>query len=123
MVATVHMMSGQDWTVTPEDILLTFVDPAAVRRDPQGDADRASAAIIDHMLSMVLFIVMLVEFLLVAQAATSTFFLLMVISLVDVLGGFIDHRADRAARHPDRSDDRADRLSASRPLARNRSCP
>jgi hypothetical protein len=35
-----------------------------------------------------LFIVMLVEFLLVPQAGTSTFFILMVISLVDVMAGF-----------------------------------
>jgi len=45
--------------------------------------------LMDHILSMVLFIVMLVEFLLVARAGTSTFFILMVISLVDVLAGFI----------------------------------
>jgi hypothetical protein len=32
---------------------------------------------------------MLVEFLLVQRAATSTFFLLMTIALVDVLAGFI----------------------------------
>jgi len=32
---------------------------------------------------------MLVEFLLVPQAGTSTFFLLTMIGLVDVLGGFI----------------------------------
>jgi hypothetical protein len=32
---------------------------------------------------------MLVEFLLVKQAGTSTFFLLMTIALVDVLAGFI----------------------------------
>jgi hypothetical protein len=38
---------------------------------------------------MALFIGMLVEFLLVKQAGTSTFFLLMTIALVDVLAGFI----------------------------------
>ena len=38
---------------------------------------------------MALFIVMLIEFLLVRQAGTSTFFLLTMISLVDVLAGFI----------------------------------
>jgi hypothetical protein len=43
----------------------------------------------DHVLSMALFIAMLVEFLLVQRAATSTFFLLMAIALVDVLAGFI----------------------------------
>jgi len=38
---------------------------------------------------MTLFIGMLVEFRLVQRAATSTFFLLMAIVLVDVLAGFI----------------------------------
>ena len=44
--------------------------------------------IIDHMLAMALFIAMLVEFLLVERAGTSTFFLLLIIALVDVLVGF-----------------------------------
>jgi hypothetical protein len=37
---------------------------------------------------MVLFVAMLIEFLLVKQVASSTFFLLLVISFVDVMGGF-----------------------------------
>jgi hypothetical protein len=45
-------------------------------------------SIIDHLLSMMLFVGMLIEFLLVRQAASSTFFLLLVISFVDVMGGF-----------------------------------
>jgi hypothetical protein len=45
--------------------------------------------IMDHVLAMLLFIAMLVEFLLVKSAGTSTFFLLVVIGLVDVLAGFI----------------------------------
>lgn len=44
--------------------------------------------IIDHMLSMVVFIAFLVEFLLVQQAATTLFFTLMVIALIDVVAGF-----------------------------------
>jgi len=43
----------------------------------------------DHILAMALFIAMLVEFLLVQQAGTSTFFLLIAIALVDVLAGFV----------------------------------
>ena len=46
-------------------------------------------SIIDHVLAMALFIAMLVEFLLVRQAGTSTFFLLTMLGLVDVLVGFI----------------------------------
>ncbi|HXQ84536.1 MAG TPA: hypothetical protein VN769_10775, partial [Xanthobacteraceae bacterium] len=46
-------------------------------------------SVMDHILAMALFIAMLVEFLLVPRAGTSTFFLLMTIALVDVLAGFI----------------------------------
>ena len=46
-------------------------------------------SVVDHVLSMVLFVVMLIEFLLVRQAGTSTFFLLMMVSVVDVIAGFI----------------------------------
>jgi hypothetical protein len=41
------------------------------------------------VLSMAVFILMLIEFLLVKQAGTSTFFLLMMVSIVDVIAGFI----------------------------------
>ena len=87
-IATIHLISGQDWTMTPEDILLAFaivlLGIEVVKATRMG-----IRGLMDHILSMVLFIVMLVEFLLVARAGTSTFFILMVISLVDVLGGFI----------------------------------
>lgn len=46
-------------------------------------------AIINHSLSMVLFIGCLVEFLLRASCATSTFFLITAMVLLDVLAGFI----------------------------------
>jgi hypothetical protein len=44
--------------------------------------------VVDHALSLLLFLGMMIEFLLVRQAATAAFFLLLVISFVDVLGGF-----------------------------------
>ena len=87
-VTTVHMMSGQDWVLTWEDILiacsifLLWIEMIKATR-------MGMRSVMDHILAMVLFIGMLVEFLLVPQAATSTFFLLMAIALVDVLAGFI----------------------------------
>jgi hypothetical protein len=87
-VATIHLISGQDWTVTPEDILLAF-SILLLSVEVMKATRMGVRAIIDHVLSMVLFIAMLIEFLLVKQAGTSTFFILMVISLVDVLAGFI----------------------------------
>lgn len=45
-------------------------------------------AILDHGLSLVIFIVCLVEFLLVPEAATSLFFFITLIALIDVVAGF-----------------------------------
>jgi hypothetical protein len=44
--------------------------------------------VVAHALSLILFLAMLIEFILVKQAATATFFLLLVVSFFDVLGGF-----------------------------------
>ena len=87
-VTTVHMMSGQDWVLTWEDILIAFAIfllwVEIIKSTRIG-----MRSVMDHILAMALFIAMLVEFLLVQRAATSTFFLLMAIALVDVLAGFI----------------------------------
>jgi hypothetical protein len=87
-VTTVHMMSGQDWVLTWEDLLIAFAIfllwIEIIKSTRMG-----TRSIMDHILAMALFIGMLVEFLLVARAGTSTFFLLMAIALVDVLAGFI----------------------------------
>jgi hypothetical protein len=86
-LAHIGMLSGADWTMTPSDILIAF--SILLLFGELLKATRLSTrTIIDHMLSTVLFICMLVEFLLVRQAATGTFFLLLVISFVDVVGGF-----------------------------------
>jgi len=87
-LATIHMMSGQDWVLTWEDVLLGFAILLLAVEILK--ATRISMrSIVDHFLAMALFIAMLVEFLLVQRAGTSTFFLLTMIGLVDVLVGFI----------------------------------
>lgn len=87
-IASIHLISGQEWTITPEELLLAFsvllLGVEIVKATRMG-----LRGIMDHILSLILFIVMLVEFLLVARVGTSTFFILMVISLVDVVAGFI----------------------------------
>ena len=47
-----------------------------------------AGSIVDHVLATVLFIVFVVEFLLVREAATGTFLVLTVIALVDLMCGF-----------------------------------
>jgi len=87
-VTTVHMASGQDWVLTWEDLLIAF-SILLLLIEILKATRMGMRSIMDHVLSLILFIGMLVEFLLVKQAGTSTFFLLMIICLVDVLGGFI----------------------------------
>ena len=84
---TIPMMSKATLNVTTSDMLLIlsifllFVEILKSTRV-------GTRSIIDHVLSFVLFIVMLGEFMMVPRAATSTFLLLLVIAFVDVIGGF-----------------------------------
>jgi len=73
------MVSGADVTLTASDLLITF--SLLILFIEVLKATRMSRrTITDHVLSLVLFIGMLIEFLLVKQAATGTFFLLLMIS-------------------------------------------
>jgi hypothetical protein len=45
--------------------------------------------IVNHGISLMIFIIALIEFLLIRGFATATFFILMLMTLVDVLAGFV----------------------------------
>ena len=87
VITTVRMASGADWTISAGDMLIALtillLCAEVVKSTRVG-----IRTVVDHGLSLVLFLGMLVEFILVQQAATATFFLLLVVSFVDVLGGF-----------------------------------
>ena len=83
----VHMMSGADWTMSAGDILIALA-VILLFGELMKSTRIGMRSVVDHALSLILFLAMLVEFILVRQAGTSTFFLLLVISFVDVLGGF-----------------------------------
>ena len=84
---TIHMVSGGEWTMSVGDILVTLAI-LLLTGEVLKSTRIGIRTVVDHGLSLVLFLAMLVEFLLVKQAATGTFFLMLVISFVDVLGGF-----------------------------------
>lgn len=48
----------------------------------------SNTSVIDHLFSTLVFIAFLVEFLVVPGASTAIFFLLMIMSLVDLMAGF-----------------------------------
>jgi hypothetical protein len=84
----VHMRSGGDWVLTLGDLIVAG-SIVILLIEMLRAAHRASRrTIMDHVLSMILFVAMLVEFMTVKAVASSTFFLLLVISFVDVAAGF-----------------------------------
>ena len=87
VVSTVHMVSGADWTMSVGDILIALAILLLC-----GEVLKSTLigirTVVDNALSLILFLGMLGEFLLVKQAATATFFLLLVVSFIDVLSGF-----------------------------------
>ena len=84
----VPMVSNVDWGLTTGDLLLVlglvFLFIELVK-----SAGSGTATIVNHGLSMVVFVVCLALFLLVGQFATSTFFVLMFMTLTDVVAGFV----------------------------------
>ena len=87
VILRVEMMSGSSFSLTMGEglivlaLLLLFVEILKATRV-------GTSTIIDHLLSTAVLIAYLVEFLLVGQASTSTFFILMMVTLVDVVAGY-----------------------------------
>ena len=83
----VPLLSGRSMPVSTGDmliltaVLLLYVEILKATR-------LSSKAIMDHVLSMILFLGMAIEFIAVQRAATSTFLILVALSFVDVIGGF-----------------------------------
>jgi len=86
-VMTVHQVSGAEWSMSAGDMLVTL-GILVLFGEIMKSTRIGIRTVVDHGLSLILFLGMLVEFLLVKQCATATFFLLLVISFIDVLGGF-----------------------------------
>ena len=84
---TIPMLSGATLSFTVSELLLVL-GICALYIELLKSTRTTTASIIDHVFSMLLFIAFLIEFLLVKQAATSTFFLLMLIQMLDVIAGF-----------------------------------
>lgn len=83
----VPMLSGAVWDFTLHDLVvagtlfLLFIEILKATRT-------GGNSLVDHALSTVVFIICLIEFLVVPQAATSLFFFITLIALIDVIAGF-----------------------------------
>jgi hypothetical protein len=84
---SIPMVSGTPWAVTAADIMLAL-SLVVLFFEIVKSTQTGRSSVLEHMLSTLVFIIFLVEFLLVPQAATSVFFILMVMALFDVVAGF-----------------------------------
>ena len=85
---TIPMASGAGWNVGVGDLIL-FLSLILLFFELLKSTSSQKVAIINHALSMILFVACLVAFLLMKGFATSTFFLILTMVMLDVLAGFI----------------------------------
>jgi hypothetical protein len=83
----VSLPSGGAWHIAPGDILLT-VGLGLLFFEILKATRTGGASVIDHAFSMMVFVACLILFLIWDRAATSTFFLLMLMAMTDVIAGF-----------------------------------
>lgn len=87
VLMTVTLPSSAEWRITVGDLLLIvgmiilFVELFKATRT-------SHSSIVDHVLSMMVFVAFLIEFIVVKAAGNSVFFALLMLSLVDVVAGF-----------------------------------
>ena len=81
------MLYGNYWSLTTGDVL-TIALFILLFFELIKSTYTSNTSLVDHALSMVVFVVCLVEFLLVRQAQTSVFFFIVVASLIDVIAGY-----------------------------------
>lgn len=84
---SIAMVSGGTWPVSAADIFIA-VSLLLLFGEILKSTRFGNASVVDHMLSTAVFVVCLVEFLLAGFAATSVFFILMLMALIDVIAGF-----------------------------------
>ena len=88
VATSVPMASGALWNISFGDMIL-ITGLVVLFVELLKSAAPRGTAIVNHGLSMLLFVICLIEFLLLDAFATSTFFLITLMVLLDVLAGFI----------------------------------
>lgn len=82
------MISGVEWVLSKGDAIV-LLSVVFLFLEILKSTSTGTATIVNHGISLLLFILCLVQFLLMPNFATSTFFILMSMTLLDVLAGVI----------------------------------
>jgi hypothetical protein len=87
VLISLNMISGATWSLTVGDLVmlitLTLLFFELIKATRTG-----GSSIVDHALSMILFVICIIEFLVVPAAATSEFFFILFVTIIDVVAGF-----------------------------------
>ncbi len=83
----IHLPSGADWFFSANDLILT-VSLIFLYFEIFRSTHTDTGSILNHSLSLVVFVVCLIEFIVFKPLANSTFFLIMLMTLIDVIAGF-----------------------------------
>jgi hypothetical protein len=86
-IFTVQMLKGGQWAFSRGDLII-LVTMVFLFVELVKSTYTSTSSLVDHGLSMLVFIVCLVEFLVVDAAASSAFFFVLIGSLIDVVAGF-----------------------------------
>ena len=86
-VLQIALLSGAQWTFSGAELLLALA-LVALGGEIIKSTRSSNASIIDHALSMLLFVAFLLEFIAWKPAGSSTFFLITLMSFIDVMAGF-----------------------------------
>ena len=81
------MVSGVQWALTAGDLMLVG-GLVCLFFEVLKSTNTGRSSVVEHMLSTLVFVIFLVEFLLVGAAASSVFFILMIMAIFDVVAGF-----------------------------------
>ncbi len=87
VLLNITMLSGQVWSLKLGDLLITFAI-VILFFEVMKAARSSTNTISNHVLSTIVLIIYVVEFIVAGVAAHSVFFILTVIALFDVIAGF-----------------------------------
>lgn len=86
-VTSITLISGAIWTISVGDVIV-FAGLILLFLELINSTKTGASTIVNHALSMLVLLIALVEFIVLPQFGTSTFFALVLLALFDVIAGF-----------------------------------
>ena len=87
VLAGIPLPSGARWSMTLADLIMVVM-LGLLFVELLKSTWTSTASLLDHGLSMFVFVLCLVEFIVVQKCATSTFFFITLATLIDVIAGY-----------------------------------